>query len=54
MTKEHAYAKGSKNQQSAVYEHLSSCIHYSHIAYLFKIDTNSFNSNHFNVSQMKR
>ena len=48
-----AYAKGNKNEQSAVYEHLSSSIHYSHIADLFKIDTNSFNSNQFNVSQIR-
>ena len=27
--------------------------HYSHIADLFKIDTNSFNSNQFNVSQIR-
>ena len=52
-TKEHAYAKGNKNEQSAIYEHLSLCTHYSHIADLFKIDTNSFNSNQFNVSQIR-
>ena len=50
---EHAYDKGNKNQQSAIYEHLSSCTHYSHIADLFKIDTNSFNNNQFNVSQIR-
>ena len=52
-TKEHAFAKGNKNGQSAIYEHLSLCTHYSHIADLFKIDTNSFNSNQFNVSQIR-
>ena len=52
-TKEHAYAKGNKNEQSEIYEHLSLCTHYSHIADLFKIDTNSFNSNQFNVSQIR-
>ena len=52
-TKEHAYTKGSKNGQSAIYEHLSSCSHYSHIGKLFKIDTNSFNSNQFNVSKIR-
>ena len=49
----HAYAKGNKNEQSAIYEHLSLCTHYSHIADLFKIDTNCFNSNQFNVSQIR-
>ena len=48
--KKHAYAKGNKNKQSAICEHLSLCTHYSHIADLFKTDTNSFNSNQFNVS----
>ena len=51
-TKECAYAKGNKNEQSAIYEHFSLCTHYSHIADLFKIDTNSFNSNQFNASQI--
>ena len=51
-TKEHAYVKGNKNEQSAIYEHFSLCTHYSHIADLFKIDTNSFNSNQFNASQI--
>ena len=44
---------GNKNEQSAVYEHLLLCTHYSHIADLFKIDTNTFNSNQFNVSQIR-
>ena len=47
------YDKGNKNEQSTIYEHLSLCTHYSHIADLFKIDTNSFNSNQFNVSQIR-
>ena len=52
-TKEHAYAKGNDNEQSAIYEHLSLCTHYSYIADLLKIDTNSFNSSKFNVSQIR-
>ena len=52
-TKDHAYTKVNKNGQSAIYEHLPPCNHYSHIADLFKIDTNSFNSNQFNVSQIR-
>ena len=51
-TKEHAYVKGSKNEPSAIYEHLSLCTHYSHISNLFKIYTSSFNSNQFNASQI--
>ena len=51
--KEHAYAKGNKNEQSTIYEHLLSCAHYSHIADLFKINTNKFNSNQFNISQIR-
>ena len=52
-TKEHAYAKGDKNEQSAIYEQLSLCTHYGHITYLFQIDTSSFNSNQFNISQIR-
>ena len=52
-TKEYVYAMGNKNEQSAVYEHLLLCTHYSHIADLFKIDTNTFNSNQFNVLQIR-
>ena len=52
-TKEHAYVKGDKNEQSVIYEQLSLCTHYSHIAYLFQSDTNSFNSNQFNISQIR-
>ena len=52
-TNEQAYVKSSKNEKSPVYEHLSSCAIYSHIADLFKIDTNNFNRNQFNKSQAK-
>ena len=52
-TKENAYAKGNKNEQSEIYEHLPSCTHYTHIAILFKIGANSFNSNQFNLSQIR-
>ena len=52
-TKEQAYAKVNKNKWSAIYEHLSSCIHYSHIVDIFQVDTNNFKSNQFNVSQIK-
>ena len=52
-TKEHAYAKSNKNEHSAIYEHLSLCTHYSNIPDFFKIDTNSFNSNSFNVSKIR-
>ena len=52
-TKEHAYTKGNKNEQSAIYEHLSLCTHYSHIPDLFEINTNNFNSNQLNVSQIR-
>ena len=51
--KEDAYAKGNKNEKSAIYENLSLWTHYSHIADLFKIDTNSFNSDQFNISQIR-
>ena len=52
-TKEHAYVKRSKNEPSAIYEHLLLCTHYSHISDFFKIYTNSFNSNQFNASQIR-
>ena len=45
--------KAQFNEQSAIYEHLSLCTYYSHIADLFKIGTNSFNSNQFNISQIR-
>ena len=51
--KEDAYAKSNKSEQSVIYEHLSLCSHYSHIADLFKIDTNSFNRKQFNVLQVR-
>ena len=38
-TKEHAYAKSGKNEQSRVYEYFSLSTHGRHIADLFKIDT---------------
>ena len=52
-TKDHAYVKGSRNELSATYEHLSLSTHYNHISDLFQIHTNSFNSNQFNVSQIR-
>ena len=52
-TKEHTYIKDDKGEQSAIFEHLPWWTHYSHIVDLFKIDTNSFNSNQFNVSQIR-
>ena len=52
-TKEHANTKSNKNGQRAIYENLPSCTHYSHIGKLFKIDTNSFNNNQFNVLQIR-
>ena len=52
-TKEHTYTKGNKNKQNTICEHLSSCSHYSHIANLFKSDTNNFNSNQFSISQIR-
>ena len=51
--RENTYAKGNKNVQSIIYQHLSSCIHWSHIADLFRIDNNIFNNNQFNVFQMR-
>ena len=42
-----------KNVQSIIYQHLSSCIHCSHIADLYRIDSNIFNNNQFNLSQMR-
>ena len=45
--------KGNKNEQSAIYEHLSLCTHYSYIAVLSKIDINSFNSNQFHIFQIR-
>ena len=52
-TIKNAYVKVNKNKQNAIYEHLSSCTHYNHIADIFEIDTNSFNSSRFNLSQIR-
>ena len=39
-TEEHAYPSKKKNDQSAIFEHLSTCTHYDHIWDLFNSNIN--------------
>ena len=39
-TEEHAYPSKKKNDQSAIFEHLSTCTHYDHIWDLFNLNIN--------------
>ena len=43
-TEEHAYPNKKSNQQSAIYENLSSCLHYSHIVDLFDVNNHDVTS----------
>ena len=52
-TEEHACKKNNWNKQSAIYEHLLKCEHYSHIIDLLNVDNNSFNLNKFNICQIR-
>ena len=52
-TEEHAYKNNNQKEQSALYERLSTCEHYSHMVDLFKVDNNSFSLYKFNICQIR-
>ena len=51
--KEHAYPYNKSNEQSAIYEHLSTCPHYSHIVDLFNVNNHDVNCNKFDINQIR-
>ena len=40
---------GNRTQQSAIYQHLSSCVHYNYLVYLCKLQ----NDTRFNIQQIR-
>ena len=48
-THEHVYPNKKSNEKSAIYEHLSTCPHYSHIVDLFNVN----NHNKFDINQIR-
>ena len=49
-TEEHAYPSKKKNDQSAIFEHLSTCTHYDHIWDLFNLNINAVHKIKFDVN----
>ena len=49
-TEEHAYPSKKKNDQSAIFEHLSTCTHYGHIWDLFNLNINAVHKIKFDVN----
>ena len=52
-TEEHTYPSKMKNDQSAIFEHLSTCIYYDHIWDLFNLNINDVHRRKFNVNQIR-
>ena len=52
-TEEHAYPSKKKNDQSAIFEHLSTCTHYDHIWDLFNLSINAVHKKKFDVNQIR-
>ena len=52
-TEEHTYPSKMKNDQSAIFEHLSTCTHYDHIWDLFNLNINNVHRRKFNVNQIR-
>ena len=52
-TKKHAYPNKKSNKQSAIYEHLSICLHYSHIVHLFNVNDHDGNCNKLDINQIR-
>ena len=50
---EHAYPNKKSNEQSAIYEHLSTCPHYIHIVDLFNVNNHDVNCNRFDINQIR-
>ena len=52
-TEEHAYSNKNSNEQSAIYEHLSTCHHYRHIVDLFNVNNHDVKCNKFDTNQIR-
>ena len=52
-TEEHAYSNKKNNEQSKIYEHLSTCPHYRHIVNLFNVNNHDVNCNKFDTNQIR-
>ena len=50
---EHAYPNKKSNKQSAIYEHLSTFPHYSHIVDLFSVNNHDVNCNKSDINQIR-
>ena len=52
-TEEHAYSNKKSNEQSAIYEHLSTCPHYNHIVDLFNVNNHDINCNNLTLTRFE-
>ena len=52
-TEEHAYPSKKKNDQSAIFEHLSTCTHYDHIWDLFNLNIHDVHRRKFDINQIR-
>ena len=52
-TEEHVYSSKKKNNQSAIFEHLSTCSHYDHIWDLSILNINDVHKKRFDVNQIR-
>ena len=52
-TEKHAYPNKKSNKISAIYEHLSTYPHYSHIVDLFNINNHDVYCNKFDINQIR-
>ena len=53
MKPKHAYHNKKSNEESATYEHLSTCLHYSHIVDLFNVNNHDVNCNKFDINEIR-
>ena len=53
QTQQHAYSSKNKNDQSEIFEHLSTCTHYDHIWDLFNLNINDVHRRKFDVNQIR-
>ena len=52
-TEEHTYPENKSNEQSAIFEHLSTCPYYSHILDLLSVNKHDVNSKKFDIDQIR-
>ena len=52
-TEEHAYPNKKSNEQSGIYEHLSTCPHYNHIREMFNVNNHDVNCSKFEINQIR-